>query len=260
MKNFRRPTFACRLNLPFVAVPLFLLASFTGAQNILLKTGQTIETRGVRRSGDMVMGKVQVGASSGEVGYQTATISKIDFPEPPQLKTTAAFLSQGQSSRALAEIEPIVKYYGPFRDLPGNWWAQGALLKVSALSGMQLDKQAEALGDEIRRSVTDPETVRAAQLQLVAGLVRKEDYARHCATCDSVIRKARNRACWPRLGSAKVMRSSPKCNGTEPPSPTSTYRFFTSTKNSGCRPRSSAVRARFADWKTGNARKDRFMI
>jgi len=189
MKNFRRPTFACRLNLPFVAVPLFLLASFTGAQNILLKTGQTIETRGVRRSGDMVMGKVQVGASSGEVGYQTATISKIDFPEPPQLKTTAAFLSQGQSARALAEIEPIVKYYGPFRDLPGNWWAQGALLKVSALSGMQLDKQAEALGDEIRRSVTDPETVRAAQLQLVAGLVRKEDYAKALLLCDSVIKE-----------------------------------------------------------------------
>ena len=38
---------------------------------------------------------------------------------------------------------------------------------------MQLDKQAEALGDEIRKSVTDPEIARAAQLQLVPGLVRQ---------------------------------------------------------------------------------------
>ena len=94
----------------------------------------------------MVMGKVQVGASSGEVGYQASTIAKIDFPEPPQLKTTAAFLSQGQPEKALADIEPVVKYYEPFRDIPGNWWAQAALLKVSALSGMQLDKEAENAG------------------------------------------------------------------------------------------------------------------
>lgn len=138
--------------LPFALLVLLVLDRPLGAQNILLKTGQTIETKGVRRSGDMVMGKVQVGASSGEVGYQASTIAKIHFPDPPQLKTTAAFLSQGQPEKALADIEPVVSYYEPFRDLPGNFWAPAALLKVSALSGMQLDKQAEALGDEIRKA------------------------------------------------------------------------------------------------------------
>ncbi len=108
-------------------VLVLVIAPSAQAQNILLKTGQTIETKGVRRSGDMVMIKVQVGASSGEVGYQASTIAKIDFPEPPQLKTTAAFLSQGQPEKALADIEPVVKYYEPFRDIPGNWWAHAAL-------------------------------------------------------------------------------------------------------------------------------------
>ena len=161
------------------------------SQNILLKTGQTIETKGVRRSGDMVMGKVQVGASSsGEVGYQASTIAKIDFPEPPQLKTTEAFLAQGQPEKALADIGPVVKYYEPFRDMPGNWWAQAALLKVSALGGMQLDREAETLGDEIRKSSTDPETARAAQLQLVPGLVRKEDFDKALQLCDAVIKES----------------------------------------------------------------------
>ncbi len=99
--------------LPFALLVLLVLDRPLGAQNILLKTGQTIETKGVRRSGDMVMGKVQVGASSGEVGYQASTIAKIHFPDPPQLKTTAAFLSQGQPEKALADIEPVVKYYEP---------------------------------------------------------------------------------------------------------------------------------------------------
>ncbi|MEO5718746.1 MAG: tetratricopeptide repeat protein [Chthoniobacterales bacterium] len=174
----------------FALIFLVVLARPLGAQSILLKTGQTIETKGVRLSGDMVMGKVQVGASSGEVGYQASTIARINFPEPPQLKTTAAFLSQGQPERALADIEPVVKYYEPFRSVPGNFWAPAALLKVSALSGMQLDKQAEVLGDEIRQSVTDPETARAAQLQLVPGLVRHENFEKALQICDSVIKES----------------------------------------------------------------------
>ncbi len=173
-----------------VCALLLVLVRPAQAQNIQLKTGQTIETKGVRRSGDMVMGAVQVGASRGEVGYQASTISRIDFPEPPQLKTTSALLSQGEPAKALADIEPVVKYYEPFRDLPGNFWAQAALLKVSALAGMQLDKEAEALGEEIRKNVTDSETARAAQLQIVTGLVRKEDYAKAIALCDGVIKES----------------------------------------------------------------------
>jgi len=175
-------------NSRFTILLVLLLVSPSGAQNILLKTGQTIEIKGVRRSGDMVMGKVQVGVSSGEVGYQASTIARINFPEPPQLKTTEAFLAQVQPEKALADIGPVVKYYEPFRDVPGNWWAQAALLKVSALGGMQLDKEAETLGDEIRKNSTDPETARAAQLQLIPGLVRKEDFEKALELCDAVIK------------------------------------------------------------------------
>lgn len=178
-----------RSSLVFGAL-LLLLVRQTFAQNLELKTGQTIATKGVRRSGDMVIGAVQVGASRGEVGYQAATIARIDFPEPPQLKPAADLLSQGEPAKALAEIEPVVKYYEPFRDIPGNFWAQAALLKVSALAGMQLDKKAELLGEEIRQNVTDPETARAAQLQIVSGLVRKEDYAKAIELCDAVIKES----------------------------------------------------------------------
>ena len=169
---------------------LLLIPSLCHAQTIILKTGQAIETKGIRRSAGMVMGKVHVGASNVEVGYQASTIATITFPEPPQLKTTAAFLSHGQPEKALADIEPVVKYYEPFRDIRGNWWAPAALLKVSALTGMQLDKQAEALSELIRQSATDPETARAAQLQLVAGLVRKGDYEKPLQFCDSALKES----------------------------------------------------------------------
>lgn len=172
------------------AALLLVFLQAAHAQNIILKTGQTIETKGVRRSGDMVMGSVQVGSSRGEVGYQLSTISRIDFPEPTQLKTTAALLSQGEPAKALAEIGPVVKFYEPFREVPGNYWAQAALLKVSALAGMQLDKEAESLGEEIRKNTTDPETARAAQLQIVSSLVHKEDYKKAIELCDAVIKES----------------------------------------------------------------------
>ena len=189
------------------------------AQNILLKSGQTIETKGVRRSGDMVMGKVQVGASSGEVGYQASTIAKIDFPEPPQLKTTEAFLAQGES-------EEGPRRYWPGREIlrtlsatcPGNWWAQAALLKVSALGGMQLDREAEALGEEIRKSATDPETARAAQLQLVPGLVRTENFEKAIQLCDAVIKDSTKPEVLAEAWVRRAMRFSPNGSGTAPSS------------------------------------------
>jgi pentatricopeptide repeat protein len=55
---------------------------------------------------------------------------------------------------------------------------------------MQLDKEAERLGDEIRKNVIDPETARAAQLQLVAGLVRRGEYDKALQLCDSVIKES----------------------------------------------------------------------
>jgi len=182
----RFPILASRFTI--VAFVLLILVRQPLGQNVLHKSGQTIETKGVRRNGDMVMGKIQVGSSNGEIGYQASAIARIDFPEPPQLKTTAEFLSQSESSKALADIGPVVKYYTQFRDIPGNWWAQAALLEVSALSGMQLDKEAEALGEEIRRNATDPETARAAQLQLVPGLVRNEKFDQALQLCDNVIK------------------------------------------------------------------------
>ncbi|MDQ2918990.1 MAG: hypothetical protein M3R10_03830, partial [Verrucomicrobiota bacterium] len=60
----------------------FVIVSSSFAQTIVLKSGQRVETTGLRRSGDKIMGKIQVGESSGEVGQPITAIAKIEFPEP----------------------------------------------------------------------------------------------------------------------------------------------------------------------------------
>ena len=160
------------------------------AQTILLKTGQAIDTLGVRRDGEMVLGKVQVGSGSGEVGYHLAQIAKIEFPEPRGLKNASDLLAQGQPDKALAEINQVVAYYAPFKEVPGGWWAQAALIKVSALAAQQHEAEAEALATEIQKAVTDPETARAAQLRLVGALTRKKDFEKAIAICDAAIKES----------------------------------------------------------------------
>jgi tetratricopeptide (TPR) repeat protein len=169
---------------------LIMIVRPMSAQQIFLKTGQKIDTLGVRRDADMVMGKVQVGTGSGEVGYHLVQIAKVEFPEPAALKTAENLLVQGQADKALAEIAPVVAYYAPFKDVPGNWWAQAALIKVSALAAQQHEPEAEALATEIEKSATDPETARAAQLRLVSALIRKNELDKANAICDAALKSS----------------------------------------------------------------------
>jgi tetratricopeptide (TPR) repeat protein len=172
---------------------LLVLAIVTGqsvnAQNIILTTGQKIEALSVRREGDMILGKVQVGTGNGEVGYHLPQIAKIEFPEPRGLKEASTLLSQGQPDKALAEINQVIAFYEPFKDVPGGWWAQAALVKISVLGALQHDAEAEVLASQIQKAVTDPETARAAQLRLATGLIRKQDFDKAAKICDAAIKE-----------------------------------------------------------------------
>jgi tetratricopeptide (TPR) repeat protein len=174
----------------WVIVIVLVIAPRAQSQTITLKTGQKVETLGVRRDGEMVMGKVQVGSGSGEVGYQVSQIAKVEFPEPRGLKAAAELMAQGQPEKALAEIEPVVAYYAAFKEVPGSFWSQAALIKVSILAALKRDAAADALAAEIQKAVTDPEIARAVQVRLSANLVRKRDFDKAIAICDEAIKQS----------------------------------------------------------------------
>lgn len=181
-----------RFSVAFILVLMLLLVIDQSAfgQAISLKTGQKVDTQGVRREGDLIMGKVQVGTGSGEIGYHLSQIAKIDFPEPRGLKSAADLMTQGQPQKAFAEIEPVVSFYQGFKEVPGSWWAQAALIKVSVLAALQREAEAESLAADIQKSVTDPETARGAQVRLAAGLIKKRQFEKVIAICDAAIKES----------------------------------------------------------------------
>lgn len=185
--NSRSSIFDLRLLLVAGAL---VFAESLAAQTIVLKTGQRVETQGVRRSGDKVMGKVEIAGTTGEVGHDVSAIAKIEFPEPQGIKRAAEFLAQDEPEKALADINPVITFYESFRDIPGAWWARAAVIKVSALAALQRDAEAEPLAAMIQRNVSDPETARAANLRIASSLVKRQEYDKAAQLVDVAIKES----------------------------------------------------------------------
>lgn len=177
----------------------FAAADTARAQNILLKDGKTIVTKGLRRTGDTIMatmdtsipaspGKPAV-VQTGEFGYPLDKIAKLDFPEPPQLNTVPELIATGKVAEALAQIEPVVRYYAAFRDAPGSWWQESLLLKVEALQAMENFTESDPLIDNLSRIATDPETLRAAKVFVAAKLTRRGEHARALEMFEAVLKE-----------------------------------------------------------------------
>jgi tetratricopeptide (TPR) repeat protein len=177
---------------------LGLAASSAHAQTIHLKDGRAVTSKSLRRQGDIIMATQEIAgakgqpATKGEVGYPVATIEKIDFPEPAQLRAATELLTQGRAAEAIAQVDVALRYYEGFRDAPGSWWADLALLKTRALVNEGHDKEADALVDQIARMANDPETVRAARVQVAAGMARRGEHARALELCEAVIKESTN--------------------------------------------------------------------
>lgn len=188
---------------------LLLLAGSAAAQNILMKDGKTIATKGLRRQGDTIIATVELpptepgGAlGQGEMGYPLTQIAKLEFPEPAVLKTAADLLGQGKSNEALAQLEPVVRYYEVFRDAPGSWWPQTALLKSQALAFMGKQQESDELADRLTRVTADPEIPRAAQVQLAFNQVRKGNFQRGLSVAEQALKESK--VAWTRATAAVV--------------------------------------------------------
>ena len=82
------------------------------------------------------------GAGSQEQEYQQ--VRKIALRDP---KVRAAYDEADQRLEAkMVQIDPALKYYEGFRDVPGSWWADLLLMKMNALVDAQIiDELCEVL-------------------------------------------------------------------------------------------------------------------
>lgn len=177
-----------------LVIALLMTAGASG-QTILLKDGKKVVAKAVRRNGDTIMATnpavENLAPVQGEVGYPLGQIEKIDFPEPAALKAAAALLASGKAAEALAQSETAYAYFKPFRDAPGSFWPDLALLRLGALSALSRDAEAEPLAREIIGQTSNPETARGVQAQLAGIALRRGDFAKAIEICDQILKDGR---------------------------------------------------------------------
>jgi len=164
------------------------------AQNIILKTGQSIVGKNLRRSGATILTRAQLGVAEGDVGYPVANIAKIEFPEPPEIAEATELLMHGSAAEALAKINPVVIAQSNFKDIPGNWWAKAARVKLSALSTSPASPDSELLISDMLNASGDPEVVLYARVRQAANLAGKGNAKQAIAVCDAVIKESKQPA------------------------------------------------------------------
>jgi tetratricopeptide (TPR) repeat protein len=171
----------------------FTLATTGQGQTVLLKDGKRVSTKALRRAGDSIMATNPAvdGAAplQGEVGYPISQIEKIEFPEPAVLKTAANLLASGKAGEALSQSESAFAYFAGFRDAPGSYWPELALLRLSALAALDRDSEAEPLARQVIGQVSNPETVRGAQAQLAGIAGRRGEHEKAIEICDQVLKE-----------------------------------------------------------------------
>ena len=169
------------------------LAMTVSAQDILMKDGKVIPTKGLRRQGDTIMATVELEpgetgkpAKTGELGYPLTQITRLDLPEPGVLRLVPDLIARGKGEDALKQLDPVLEYYTGFRDAPGSWWPQAALLKVQALASLDRVKEAQAFAEDILRQAENPETKSAANAQIAANLSRSGENERALSLLESI--------------------------------------------------------------------------
>ena len=159
------------------------------AQAINLRDGQTVQTLGLRRDGANVFARIETqGGNAGEVGYPVANIARIDFPNPPQLKAAGDLLNSNKAAEAAAQLAPVVTYYSPFRDIPGNWWLPLATLQLDALARLGRDGEINALAAELTQAgATNPGLLRTVKITLAAASERRGEHQRALTALEPLV-------------------------------------------------------------------------
>ena len=157
---------------------------------LYLKDGRSVPTAGLRREGRALMAKVKLdNGSDGEAGYDLTNITRVDFPDPGQLKIASDLLAQGRADDALKQLAPVLAYYAPFRDVPGSWWTTLAVTQLEAFNRLGRDAEADTVAAELGRLPgAPPDVLRAVKIRQGLSLERTGKHQEALAALEPVAR------------------------------------------------------------------------
>ncbi len=183
-----------------LAAAQILLASAVYAETpppppitIELKDGQIVSVTEIKRDGSNVkVPLILSGEAKGERGYSLASITRINFPEPPEINIARDLMLKGNDADVISKLNPVMENLLPYRDVQGNWWQEVAQLKMMALVSLGKDAEASELIDELKKA-PDQEVRFLAMVYEASSAVRKGEYQKSLPIFTVAIATAKDR-------------------------------------------------------------------
>ena len=81
-----------------------------------------------------------------------AEVERIVWPMPERITEAQNNVARGEPSKALDNIEPIIKFFEPIKKVPGSWWLKASIVKLDALDRLENDAALSSFLDNLERA------------------------------------------------------------------------------------------------------------
>lgn len=180
----------------FLVITAALISAACADVNLHLKDGRILPAKQLRRDKDNIVATLEIPSkdpggkpTTGDFGFALNDVFKLDFPKPAVLDTAPNLIADGKAAEALVQLEPVLKYYGGFRDAPGSWWMELVPVQVEALLALRKDKEATDVAEQFNRLSTDPEVKKFSKAFTAVARTRKGQHEAALPLYDEVAKE-----------------------------------------------------------------------
>ncbi len=153
-----------------------LSAGALPAQTFYFNDGRKVSMSEARIKGGNIIVALKVdggAAGSAEITLPISTLNRIEWPAPAALAAAEADLKADRPADALKKIDAILSEQEAFREVPGSWWNQGAVIKAIALARLGKDVDADVMLERLRRAKADSADIARVEVAVINQLVAK---------------------------------------------------------------------------------------
>lgn len=183
------------------AITIIIIAVVLGlrenasAQALILKDNSRLGPEQFSVEGGKVLKKVKVGESVATSSLQMNTIARMDWPTPEELTASRDLRAAGKTKEALEVLEKGRAFFEPFKDIPGNHYAELTLAYLETMSqGEDFTATLKALAEAQRLKLTDAQKLSLKIIKLNVDRQASSDYAGIIAQAENILAESTDSA------------------------------------------------------------------
>ena len=151
-----------------------LCAGLARGQTFYFSDGRKASMPDARIKGNNIVVPLKLAGADGaaaEITLPISSLARIEWPAPSAIAEAETALKAGKPADALKKIDAVLPQQAPFRDIPGSWWSQGAVVKAIALAQLGKDVDANVMLERMRQAKVPREDISRVEVAVIDQLV-----------------------------------------------------------------------------------------